>query len=75
MLNDLVKVGEANGVKADMADLNENRNLFKLQMKAQIARQVWDYQGFYPIFNETNEILQQAVKLFDQAERLDRSKL
>ena len=75
MLDNLVKMGESNGVKADLADLQKHRDLFKLQVKAQIARQVWDYQGFYPIFNEINEILQQAVKLFDQAEKLDRSKL
>ena len=75
MLEDLVEVGKANGVRPDLADLNEHRNLFKLQVKAQIARQVWDYQGFYPIFNETNEILQQAIKLFDEANRLDRTKL
>ncbi|MEL7001801.1 MAG: S41 family peptidase, partial [Bacteroidota bacterium] len=75
MLNNLVKVGETNGVTPDLDDMNENKDLFKLHVKAQIARQVWGNNGFYPLFNNTNEILQQAVKLFDEAQTLDRSKL
>lgn len=75
MLNELVKTGERNDVKPDLADLNEHSELFKLHVKAQIARQIWNNNGFYPIFNQTNEILQQAIKLFDKAENLDRSKM
>ena len=63
-----LKVGEKAGVEADMEDLNKNKGLFKLHVKAQIARKLWNNEGFYPIFNETNEILQQAVKLFDRVE-------
>nr|WP_155210913.1 S41 family peptidase [Fulvivirga aurantia] len=74
MLDELVAIGKDNGVKSNRADLNKNRDLFELHMKAQIARQIWDNDGFYPIFNQTNEILQQAVKMFDKAENLDRTK-
>ena len=75
MLDDLVETGKLNEVKPDLEDLNRNKDLFKLHVKAQIARQIWNNKGFYPIFNQTNEILQQAVKLFDKAEQLDRSKM
>ena len=75
MRNDLASIGKANGVKPDMDDMQKNRTLFDLHMRAQIARQIWNNEGFYPIFNQTNEVLQQAVKLFDKAEKLDRSKL
>ncbi len=75
MLNRLAEIGKTNGTKPDWKDLRQNRELFKLQVKAQIARQIWDYQGFYPIYNETNEVLQQAIKLFEHAENLDRTKL
>lgn len=74
MLKDLAKVGKTNDVEPDYEDMKENEDLFKLHVKAQIARQVWNNNGFYPIFNETNEILQQAIKLFDEAQTLDRSK-
>ncbi|MEM7109398.1 MAG: S41 family peptidase [Bacteroidota bacterium] len=75
MLDGLVKTGELNEVEPNLQDLSENRSLFKLHIKAQIARQIWNNNGFYPIFNQTNEILQQAVKLFDKAEELDRTKM
>ncbi|MEM6522689.1 MAG: S41 family peptidase [Bacteroidota bacterium] len=75
MLDGLVKTGKLNEVVPDLKDLNKNRDLFKLHLKAQIARQIWNNNGFYPIFNQTNEILQQAVKLFDKAEELDRTKM
>ena len=45
----------------------------KLHLKAQIARRVWDNEGFYPIYNETHEILKEALKQFEQAERLARN--
>lgn len=77
MLNDLAATGKANKVEPDFEDMKENRDLFNLHVKAQIARQVWKNDGFYPLFNQTNEILQQAIKLFDETEKLqlDRSKL
>jgi hypothetical protein len=42
-------------------------------LKAYIARRVWGGESFYPIFNETNEILQQAIQLFDRVP--DRGKM
>jgi carboxyl-terminal processing protease len=72
MLNDLVAFGETAGVTPDLEDMNKHKGLFQLHIKAQIARKIWQNEGFYPIFNETNEILQQAVKLFDRADELDR---
>ena len=70
----LAKTGKKNGVKPDYEDMKEHQALFNTHIKAQIARQIWKNDGFYPIFNETNEVLQQAIKLFDKAENLDRSK-
>lgn len=75
MRDELASIGKGNGVKPDFNDMEKNQDLFDLHIRAQIARQIWDNEGFYPIFNQTNEVLQQAVKLFEQAEKLDRSKL
>lgn len=66
MLEDLVNTGKRNGVTPEYAELNQNRSIFKLHVKAQIARRIWGNDGFYPIYNQTNEALQQALKLFDK---------
>ena len=75
MLKDLVETGNRVGVKLDLVDMGKNKALFQLHIKAQIARKIWDNDGFYPIFNETNEILKQAIKLFDEPDALNYSKL
>ena len=75
MLNDLVKTGERNKVKADYKEVQAKKRLFKIHVKAQIARKIWGNEGFYPVFNETNEVFQQAVKLFDRIPELNRSEM
>ena len=75
MLNDLVETGERNRVKADYTELRKKKNLFRVHVKAQIARKLWGNEGFYPVFNETNEVFQQAVKMFDRIPELNRRQM
>jgi carboxyl-terminal processing protease len=76
MLEQLVRVGERNKVKADRRELNSKKRLFQIHVKAQIARKIWGNKGFYPVFNETNEVFMQATKLFDKVPvHLDKSKM
>jgi len=75
MLNDLVKIGQRKKVKPDYEDLKKQKKLFQIHVKAQIARKIWGNEGLYPIMNETNEIFQQALKLFDRIPELDRTKM
>ena len=73
MLDKLVAAGKRNKVAPNFKDLDRNKAIIQLHVKAQIARKIWKNDGFFPIFNETNEILQQAVKLFDRIPDLKRS--
>ena len=66
MLSDLVKVGERNNVKADRKELAKKEKLFKVHIKGQIARKLWNNEGYFPVMNETNEIFIHALKLFDR---------
>ena len=75
MLSQLVKVGEQNKVPANLKDLQRHKKDFQVNVKAQIARKIWSNEGFYPIFNQNNEVLQQALKLFDRIPDLDRGKM
>jgi carboxyl-terminal processing protease len=72
MLDELVRVGLRNKAQPDRIELNQKKQLFRIHLKAQIAKGVWGNEGFYPIFNETNEILQQSIMLFDKAPEMDR---
>ncbi|NOS94724.1 MAG: S41 family peptidase [Cyclobacteriaceae bacterium] len=75
MLNQVVELGKKNNIPPDLKDLNKNKKLFQVYIKAEVARHVWDNSHFYPIFNETNEVLQQAIKLFDRIPDLNRGKM
>ncbi len=75
LLDQLVATGKRNKVEPDYKDLGKNKKAFQIHVKAQIARRIWGNDGFYPIFNETNEVLQQAVKLFDRVPDLSRRKM
>lgn len=75
MLNGLVETGERNNVKPDYQELKEKKKLFKVHVKAHIARKIWGNEGYYPVFNETNEVFKQAVKLFDRIPELKRSEM
>ena len=70
MLQDFAKMAVGNGIDLDPDGLESSKDLLKTYMKAEIAKLVWDSKGFYPIFNQQNEILQAALDLFDEAESL-----
>lgn len=74
MLDRLVLVGKRNKVEPDYQDLARNKRVFQVHVKAQIARKIWNNNGSYPIFNETNEILQQSLKMFDKIPEVSRRK-
>jgi carboxyl-terminal processing protease len=75
MIDELVKVGLRNKVKPDYRDLRQRRDLFEVHIKAQVARKVWGNEGFYPVFNNTNEVFLQAIKLFEKIPSLDRKEM
>jgi carboxyl-terminal processing protease len=40
-----------------------SESLLKLRLKAVLAQDIWGYNEFYQIYNESNEILQRAVEV------------
>lgn len=70
MLKELVAVAEESGLPYNDGQFKHSKEQIKLYLKAQIARGIWNNDGFYPIFNQSNEIYMQAIQLFDQAEAI-----
>tara|TARA_B100001250_G_C19332433_1_gene585331 strand:- start:107 stop:625 length:519 start_codon:yes stop_codon:yes gene_type:complete len=70
MLDELAQIGEQNNVKPNAKQLDKSKDLMKIYLKAFIARNIWSNEGFYPVFNEQNEIFQKALTLMDEANRL-----
>ncbi len=70
MLQELIKVGEKNKVKYDAADFSKSKSYLKTLVKAHLGRQIYDDDAFYMVVNDINEVYLQAIKLFDEAERI-----
>jgi carboxyl-terminal processing protease len=45
-----------------------SKTAIKLRLKAYLARNLWDTDEFYQVYNESNEILQRAVKIIQEKE-------
>ncbi|MEQ8905469.1 S41 family peptidase [Ekhidna sp.] len=70
MLKDLVSVGEGNKLKFNEKEFRKSKQLLEQLTKAYIARGIWDNDGFYPIFNQQDEIFQRAIQLMDEADKI-----
>ncbi len=70
MLSDLISTAEGYGVKFNEEQYKKSKELIKINVKAMVARSVWNNDGFYPIINDLNEMFQKALLLFDEAEKL-----
>ena len=51
-----------------------SEDLLKLRMKAVLAQDIWGYNEFYQIYNESNEILQRAVQVLEKNEYAEKLK-
>ncbi|MDE0472904.1 MAG: S41 family peptidase [Ekhidna sp.] len=71
MLQDLILLTEENELPFDQRAFNRSKKLLKQLTKAYIARNIWDDDGFYPIYNEQDEIFQKALQLMEKAKDLN----
>ncbi|CAN5320126.1 S41 family peptidase [soil metagenome] len=70
MLNDIVNLASRSNVTYNQKEFESSKDLIKTTVKAHIAKAMWHNEGYYKVFNETNEVLQQGLNLFDEAEEL-----
>jgi carboxyl-terminal processing protease len=45
-----------------------SEELIKLRLKAVLAQDIWGYNEFYQVYNDSNEIIQRAVKALENKE-------
>ncbi len=65
MLDDIRRVAEKKDVKPkDEEERERTLPYLKNQLKALVARDIWDMDEYFQIINETSDIVKQALKLF-----------
>jgi carboxyl-terminal processing protease len=60
------------GVEVDEKNFQKDFSLLKTRLKAEIARRLWNQEGFSTIMLDTDTQFQKAVGLFPEAERIAR---
>ncbi len=66
MLAILRTEGEKVDIKFDEAEYSKSLPLIKLQLKALMARDLWNMSEYYQVINTVNESVLQAVKVLDE---------
>ena len=63
MMDRLKAMGEKENVEFDEKQFDQSKRLIRLQIKALIARDVWEDQCYYEIMNEENDALKKALEV------------
>jgi len=63
LLNQLISSAEKEKIKVDSTQYATSKPLIKLQLKALIARDLWEMNEYYQIMDADNEPLQRAIKI------------
>ncbi len=66
MLNELIATGKATGATYDEEQYQTALPLIKTQLKALIARDLWDMNEYFQVINELSNSMQKAVQLLEQ---------
>ena len=68
MLATLREMGEKEGVKFNEEQYQKSLPLIKTQLKALIARDLWDMNEYFRVMNTTNESIQKALEILNSDE-------
>ena len=64
LIDNILKEGEKQNIKPkDDAELQKTLPYLRLQLKALIARDIWDMSEYFSIFNEENEMVKRALEV------------
>lgn len=81
MLENIKKLANNAGIKFNATDYSHSKEFMKLQIKATIARHIWQRNvknglnnEFYQIIYEQDPIVETAMKQFGKAEKLEKEK-
>ena len=77
-MNRLVKDATAEGIKFNEKEYNRSKNYIRNQLKALVARSVYQKSNkagqnneFFRVIGQTDDTYQKALKLFDRADKLE----
>lgn len=74
VFNDFLAFADKQGVKKDSAGFSISEKLIKIQLKALLARNLWDTNAYFEVINDLNGALNKAIEAV-QNKTFERMKL
>lgn len=65
LLTDFISFAEKKGISPNPEELKKSENLISTLLVAQISRNIFDDEGFYPIIQEVDETILKAIENFN----------
>lgn len=62
VFNDFIAFADKKGIKANNGDLDKSRESIQTLFKAFVARNIYDDEGFYPIYQKNDPMLLKAIE-------------
>ncbi|MDR1517722.1 MAG: S41 family peptidase [Dysgonamonadaceae bacterium] len=69
LLDKLKTLAEGNSIKWDEADFEKSKRIIGVQLKALMARDLYDSSAFYAIINDENDIFKESLKIISSDTR------
>ncbi len=63
LMKDFISYADDKGVVFDTSGFERSENIIISRLKANIARNIWGNEGFYPIWNERDRTINEAISL------------
>ena len=63
MLKELIKAGEDSGVKFNEKEYLRSKEMLMLQLKALVARDIWDMNEYFRVINKEDSCINKALEL------------
>ena len=68
LIDGIIAEGEKQGIKPkDEAELQKTIPYLSLQLKALIARDIWDMSEYFSVFNESSEMVKKALEILQRS--------
>jgi len=74
LLNDFLSYSKKQNVEFNKEEFEKDKDYIKARLKAQIARNYWRNDGWFPVLLEIDPQFKKAISLFPEAEKFAKSK-
>ena len=64
LFKDFLDATKAKGITSSKFEIENSKSWIKMRLKALIARQEWNDEGFYRAINENDPMMEKALELF-----------